>query len=281
MEHKHLDPYARLAPTQFQSELSAKSVIITGGGYGIGAAIAQSFVEAGVAQIVLVGRTESKLKATEERLNVIKHANTTISHHVADITSKKEVNQLFNTLPRAPDILVNNAGWLATPANFIDADLDEYWQSFSTNVYGTALFTQTFLRHRNAMGASTAPAVIITLNTIGAYSVRVPGLSSYGASKAALARWSELVSVDVPETVARFISVHPGAVKTDMGTKSGLEGAFPSTDAKLAGDFVVFAATEKAKFLAGRFAWVNWDVDELVAKQEEIIGKDLLRTSLS
>jgi hypothetical protein len=35
--------------------------------------------------------------------------------------------------------------------------------------------------------------------TLGAYSVRVPNLSSFGASKAALARWSELISADIPE----------------------------------------------------------------------------------
>jgi len=33
--------------------------------------------------------------------------------------------------------------------------------------------------------------------------------------------------------------------------------------------------------LAGRFAWVNWDVDDLVEAKEEIVGKDLFRTSLS
>jgi NAD(P)-dependent dehydrogenase (short-subunit alcohol dehydrogenase family) len=148
-------------------------------------------------------------------------------------------------------------------------------------VYGTVLVTQSFLQHRRSHATSSDPAVSITLNTIGAYTVRIPLLSSYGASKAALARWSESVSVDVPQSVARFISLHPGAVKTDMGIKTGLDGVFLSTDARLAGKFVVWAMTEEAKFLAGRFAWVNWDVDELVARKAEILEKDLLRTSLS
>jgi hypothetical protein len=38
--------------------------------------------------------------------------------------------------------------------------------------------------------------------------------------------------------------------------------------------------SEAAKFLAGRFAWVNWDVDELVAGKDEMVEEDLLRTSL-
>jgi hypothetical protein len=66
-----------------------------------------------------------------------------------------------------------------------------------------------------------------------------------------------------------------------MGIKTRLDSVFPSTNARLAGDFVVWATTEEAKFLAGRFAWVNWDVDELVARKSEILEKGLLRTSLS
>jgi NAD(P)-dependent dehydrogenase (short-subunit alcohol dehydrogenase family) len=281
MDPKHLNTYARISPARLQDELTAKSVLITGGGHGIGAAIARSFAAANVASLILVGRTESKLKETVEEI-VKSTKKVTVSYHVADISSKTDVQRIFDSLDTSPDILVNNAGFLPTPAGFIDADLEEYWKGFSINVLGTALVTQSFLRHRQSHSSKAAsPAVVITLNTIGAYSVRVPGLSSYGASKAALARWSELVSVDVPESVARFISVHPGAVQTNMGFKSGLDGVFPSTDPGLAGDFVVWASSDEAKFLAGRFAWVNWDIDELVAKEKEIIDGDLLRTSLS
>jgi hypothetical protein len=66
-----------------------------------------------------------------------------------------------------------------------------------------------------------------------------------------------------------------------MGIKSGLDNVFPSTDAKLAGDFILWTTSEEAKFLSGRFVWVNWDVDELVAMKEEILKGDLLRTNLS
>ena len=169
---------------------------------------------------------------------------------------------------------------MATPTNFIQADLDEYWEAFTINVYGTALVTQSFLRHREALNATTS-AVVISLNTIGAYSVRVPHLSSYGASKAALARWSELIAVDIPETTARFISIHPGYVKTTMGYKSGLDGVFPPTDPKLVGDFIAWASSEEASFLAGRFARVNWDVADLVAAKDEIVSRDYYRTSLT
>ena len=275
---QHLDPYPQADPALLKKEFAGKSVLITGGGYGIGSAIAKSFAEAGVAEIILAGRTEAKLKSTADELASFK--NTKVSFHQVDISSKSDVKKLFDSLTVSPDVLVNNAGFMATPANFIQADLDEYWEAFTINVYGTALVTQSFLRHREALKATT-PAVVITLNTMGAYSARMPQLSSYGASKAALARWSELIAVDVPETTARFISIHPGYIPSAMGIKSGLDGVFPPTDPRLTGDFIAWASSEEASFLAGRFAWVNWDVADLVAAKEEIVSKDYYRTSLS
>lgn len=277
---QHLDPYPRLNPSNFK-DLAGKSVLVTGGGYGIGAAIAKSFAEAGVAEIILTGRTESKLKTTADDLASFK--KTKVSYYKTDISSMDDVKKLFNTLKAPVDFLVNNAGFLASPANFIEADLEEYWESFTINVRGTIFVTQAFFRHRESFKVPT-PAVVITVNTMGAYSVpvaRVPNLSSYCASKAALARWSECISVDIPEDKARFISIHPGVVKTAMAVKSEFPpDAFPATDAKLTGNFIAWAASEEASFLSGRFVWVNWDVDDLIAAKEEIIKKDLYKISL-
>lgn len=108
-------------------------------------------------------------------------------------------------------------------------------------------------------------------------------ICGHSGSKIALARIFELAVVDVPSSVARFISVNPGAVKTAMYHKSGLEGStdMPTTDSKLSAEFIVWATSEEAAFLSGRLAWANWDVDELVAKKEEILNKDLLISGLT
>ncbi|KAL4863885.1 hypothetical protein BDV12DRAFT_206121 [Aspergillus spectabilis] len=284
MEPRHLKPYPRLSSSLLRQDLSGKTILITGGGYGVGSSIATSFAEASVRVIILVGRTETKLKSSAENLSS-SYKEVSVVYITADISSKSDVNRVFETLRArdiTPDILVNNAGYLSTRGSFIEADLDEYWESFNTNVLGTILVTQGFLKHRRATLTPTPPqpAVVITLNTIGAYTVHVAGLSAYGASKAALSRWSELISDDIPATEARFVSVHPGYVKTDMAAKSRLEGVFEPTDARLAGDFVAWLAGDEAGFLGGRFVWVNWDVEELVNKKEEIVERDLLRGGL-
>jgi NAD(P)-dependent dehydrogenase (short-subunit alcohol dehydrogenase family) len=263
-----------------RKELTGKTVIVTGGGSGIGAAISRSFAEAGVAEVILIGRTKSKVDNIAQELSA-SFKGTKFTPRAADISSDDDVKKLFASLTTSPDILLNNAGYLASPANFLEVDMKDFWAGFTINVYGTALITQSYLRHREALKSSTTlPAVVITINTVGAYNLRAPNLVSYAASKAGLARWSELLAVDIPETTARFISLHPGAVKSDMLSKSELKG-FPETDSKLTADFVVWSTSEEAKFLSGRFAHVNWDVDELIAGKEVILEKDLFRTALS
>jgi hypothetical protein len=88
--------------------------------------------------------------------------------------------------------------------------------------------------------------------------------------------------MDVPESVARFISVNPGAVRTAMFDKSGLEGKAdcPTTDPRVAAKFIVWAASEDAEFLNGRLAWANWDVDELLAKKIVIENHQLFFSNL-
>ncbi|MAD85784.1 MAG: hypothetical protein CL912_22710 [Deltaproteobacteria bacterium] len=142
-----MSPSSPSRPRPFQDWTQRyKSVIITGGGYRIGALITQSFAEANISSIILIGRTESKLQATAQSLSTFPHTKAT--HHKVDITSRTDVDAPFNSLTPSPDILINNAGIIIGPVNFIDTDLDEFWNVFKTNVYGTALIVQEFLHHR-------------------------------------------------------------------------------------------------------------------------------------
>jgi NAD(P)-dependent dehydrogenase (short-subunit alcohol dehydrogenase family) len=282
----HLETYPRLSPSLLRGELQGKTVLITGGGQGIGASIARSFAEANVGSIILVGRTESSLKATTTNLAQSFPA-VKVSYHILDITSHKSVVSFFEPLTESPDILVNNAGFLSDPESFIEARADEWWKSFQINVLGTASVTQAYLRHRVAKNTELKvpkePGVVISINTFAAFSARAPNLTAYVASKIAIARVLELVAFETPESVARFISVHPGAVDTEMFHKSKLPvlaPGLPVTNIKLSSEFIVWASSKEAAFLTGRFVWVNWDVDELIAKKKEILEKDLLISNL-
>jgi len=280
----HINPYERLSPAKLAAEYASKHVLVTGGGYGIGASIARAFAEAQVSSLIIAGRTESKLKATADELGAA-FPKTDVQYRTVDISSAESVKAMYDSISTPLDVLVNNAGYLSQRTNFVQAGLKEWWASFEVNVLGTAVLTQAFLRARAKQNA-TEEAAVLTINSVVAYNLMFPNLSAYAASKAASWRAMEMVAADVavdPSLVpggVRVVSIHPGMVLTAMAAKSGL-GDFEPTDARLTGEFVAWTASKEASFLANRFAWVGWDVDELVARKEEILEKDLLRTSIS
>ncbi|WDK19641.1 hypothetical protein CGRA01v4_10928 [Colletotrichum graminicola] len=207
----------------------------------------------------MVRRTAIKLRNAVTALSSTVKAPTKTTYYYVNITSKAEVENLFASIATSPDILINNAGFLAVTSNFFDADLNEYWKSLSTcsrYCFGHSVFPPSLPTRWITKQCSCCCHPEYHWGP-GAHPVRVPLLSCYGASKAALARRSELISVDVSEHVARFISVHLGAVKTNTGIKSGLDGVFPSTDSAIARDFVIWTVTQEEKLLYGRFAWVT------------------------
>jgi NAD(P)-dependent dehydrogenase (short-subunit alcohol dehydrogenase family) len=104
----------------------------------------------------------------------------------------------------------------------------------------------------------------------------VVGWSHYTASKAALFRLSGIVQCEHPEI--RIINLSPGFVQTamlDQIEDPGLK-SMPHSSPELVGNFINWAASNDAAFLAGRFAWMQWDVEELRKMKEEILEKDLL-----
>lgn len=282
MEAAHWKPYAALNAAIGSIDLRGKSVLITGGGYGIGVFIAREFAARSVSHIILVGRNEENLQATASSLS---SSQTRASYYTVDISSRADVTRLFDCLDSSPDYLINNAGYMPDLELFVDADLDEWWRGFTVNVYGTVLITQSFLRHRRTRQVDNnmppPPAIVVSLNTLSAFSIKCQKLSAYATSKAALARWNELMPSDISPTEARFVAVHPGALETDMLLRSGFRDTFPITDGSLTGRFVIWLVSEDASFLSGRFVWANWDIEEMLQKKDTIIRENLFTSSLS
>jgi NAD(P)-dependent dehydrogenase (short-subunit alcohol dehydrogenase family) len=95
-----------------------------------------------------------------------------------------------------------------------------------------------------------------------------PGSSSYCLSKLVQQQLSRFITAENPNVTA--ISIHPGTVKTDIVRDWLVRHA--KDNPKLSGGLGVWLTTEEAKFLNGRYVSANWDVDELVARREEIVN---------
>lgn len=143
------------------------------------------------------------------------------------------------------------------------------------NTRGTFLMTQHFLK---SLPSPSTPAKIITLTTGAAYEV-FPTLSAYGISKLTVLELMTYVAAENPNVFA--VAVHPGIVATDMVIDMFKKFAL-DTPELVGGTGVWLAGWEGVdrSFLGGRFVSVNWDVDELVKRKEEIERDGLLKMDI-
>ncbi len=113
--------------------LEGKFALVTGGGSGIGEAIAQAFIAAG-AKVAITGRNAERLETAAKAMGA-----TAIPANVADEAS---VVALFKSIDRtfhALDILVNNAGITGPVSRAADMDIAAWDETMAINVRGTLL----------------------------------------------------------------------------------------------------------------------------------------------
>ncbi|OCL09129.1 putative short-chain dehydrogenase [Glonium stellatum] len=268
----HTEAYPAISPTRPEVSSKGKTIVITGGGSGLGARIARDFAASGASKLALLGRTERTLLATKRAIEA-EFPSTTISTFVADVTSKPAVDAAFASIRSTLGpihVFVNNAGYLPAMADAATTPLDEWWLGFDINVKGSLLATQAFLRAKVPEGA-----VLINVSTAIVHIPPMAGFSGYAASKLAATKFFDYVQVENP--ALHVVNVQPGIVETNMNIKSEM----PAMDNEnLPGAFLVWLASPEAKFLKGKFVWVNWDVEEMKAKAKEIEEGNLLTLSL-
>lgn len=270
----HKNPYEALSQVVASLPLSGKTVLVTGGGSGVGKHIAQSLAKAGASSIAIVGRNKSRIEQAKVEL-ARAYPKTTFSAFSADVTDENAFRSIFETFG-APDILVNNAGHFPDEGPFVTQDLRSWFSGFEINILGTANVTQKYLQHKDLPKAP----IVLNVSSVAAH-LRFPliGWSGYNGSKMGQARIFENIRFEHPDV--RFVNIHPGNIESAGFTRSGAQAPPDGmTDGSLAGDFFVWAATEEADFLSGRFVWAEWDIEELKAKRNQILEEDLLLTTI-
>lgn len=186
-------------------KLENKVAVITGGGTGIGRAIAIKYAEEG-AKVIVVGRREDKLRETCSY-------NSNISYVVADITKSEDirdiVNKLNNKYDGKLDILVNNAGWCPVQP-LKEITLEDYDKAFNLDVRALVDITiQTLSLIIKSKGN------IINLSTVGA-THRAPNLSMYVGAKAAVENFTRVWALELAGDGVRVNAIAPGAIDTDI-----------------------------------------------------------------
>ena len=120
--------------------LTGRTALVTGGGSGLGRAIAAALVADG-ARVVITGRNETVLKETVSRLG-----GPDVSYRVCDVASPAEVDGLARELAGEEiSILVNNAGIAGPVAPLTEIDPEDWDEVFDINVRGVFLMCRAFL----------------------------------------------------------------------------------------------------------------------------------------
>lgn len=189
-----------------------RGIVVTGGGTGIGRAVARAFAKQGDA-VLVVGRTETKLAETAD-------GHDTIRTLVADITQPDAAREVVDTAVRLHgriDVLVHNAATALTQA-LSDTTVENTWQQFATNVVAPIHLTRCALESLADTGG-----VVVNVSTAGALGLRTwPGNGVYGATKAALDFLTRTWAVELAPRGVRVVGVAPGVVDTGIGERNGM-----------------------------------------------------------
>lgn len=186
--------------------LAGKHAVVTGGGRGIGAAIAAELAQAG-ARLTLMGRNRSSLEARAQQMNADVHIET------CDVTSPDEVQRAFGAAQEAfgpITILVNNAGQ-AESQPFAKTDLGLWQRMLAVNLTGTFLCTQAALPGMLEAGWGRIVNIASTAGLRG-----YPYVSAYCAAKHGLVGLTRSLALELARKNITVNAVCPGFTETEL-----------------------------------------------------------------
>jgi NAD(P)-dependent dehydrogenase (short-subunit alcohol dehydrogenase family) len=210
----HDKTYQSISPTRPELSAKGKTVLVTGGGSGIGAETARYFAEAGASRIALLGRREQPLLDTKASIEQ-RFPNVEVFVASTNVTKKSEVDAAFAKFvdDGKIDVLVSCAAMIGPQDPVRDVDPDKFLDAIQLNLKGSLFVAQAFLRY-----ASTN-AVAIDVNSSAAHVNFAPQFASYSVAKLAVFRlWDSLAFANPEMSV---FHIQPGVVDTAMNKEAG------------------------------------------------------------
>ncbi len=192
--------------------LEGKIAIVTGGGSGIGAAVARLFAAEG-ADVTVCGRRRGPIEAVARAIAADRGRGRAIA---ADVANEAEVEALLAETQRRGgrlDVLVNNAYQLA-PGLLAQLSTENWHHSFRVTLDAAFFGTRAALR---LMQAQRAGAIVNVSSTAGL--AGQAGLGGYASAKAALENLTRTAAVEAAAYGVRVNSLCPGVIATE-GTLS-------------------------------------------------------------
>ncbi|MBP6022559.1 SDR family NAD(P)-dependent oxidoreductase [Ferruginibacter sp.] len=230
-----------------------KIAIVTGGGSGLGFAIAEKFIQNNITTII-VGRDEQKLKTAKEQLGencFYKSCNLT------DLSSIPALIENIITEFGQIDILVNNAG-INMKKEFTEVTDDDFLSVINTNVVAVFAISREVVKQMLLQQTGS----IINISSMAAQ-YGLPKVIAYSASKTAIDGMTRAMAVELSPKGIRVNAIAPGfiysamtdaALNSDPERKAKVFGRTPM--GKMGqpsdiGDAALFLATDASKYITG------------------------------
>lgn len=230
-----------------------KVAVITGGGSGIGLAIAKKFIAAGY-QVIVIGRTESKLK------QAVSDLGDQAAYKVCDLTDLKNIPKVITEIHSEygrVDVLVNNAG-INMKKPFTEVTDEDFFQVINTNLLSVFAISREVVKVMDGQGGGS----IIHISSMSAH-YGVPKIIAYSASKTAVEGMTRAMAVELAPMGIRVNCIAPGFIVTEMTDKAlnsdterkaKVMGRTPmgrmGQPAEI-GDTAVYFASEAASYITG------------------------------
>lgn len=233
--------------------VTKKVAIITGGGSGLGFAIAQKFIESGITSII-VGRNEEKLNTAKAQLGELCYA---MPCDVSDLKAipafVQDVLGKFGQI----DILVNNAG-INLKKEFTEVTDEDFQNILTTNVTAVFALSREVVKHMLTKNAGC----IINISSMAAQ-YGLPKVIAYTASKTAIDGMTRAMAVELSPKGIRVNAIAPGFIYSAMTEKA--LNSDPERKAKVfgrtpmghmgqpedIGNAALYLASDAAKYVTG------------------------------
>lgn len=192
------------------SRLSQKSILITGGGSGIGLAAARALLAEG-ARVCIAGRDEAKLRKAADELK----AGDRLTHRACDVTDAEQVKALIafatDKLGKV-DILVNNAGMNVKERAVRELTPQSWRHQVQANLDGAFFCVHAVLPQMLAR----KDGLIINVNSVAGLRASPLGGAAYSAAKFGLHAMALCLAEEVREAGIRVSTIYPGEVDTPI-----------------------------------------------------------------
>lgn len=192
-----------------------KSAVVTGAASGIGKAVATLLANKG-ANLALVDINQEQLGLVQQQLTAL-HPAAAISVHQLDVSDKQgwqQVAQDIDAQHVRGDALYNNAG-ITLDKTFTGHSLDDWDKILGINWYGVLYGCHYFLPILECTAKQFGSAHIVNTSSLAGFA-GIPTQSSYCATKSAVRALSESLYAELKPKGIHVMSLHPGAIKTNI-----------------------------------------------------------------